>query len=196
MNTEIKYFVTNQGNYAIWDWVWYLFMAFLQDLKANTRAVRRLRTACERAKRTLSSSTEASLEIDALHEGIDFYAKITRARFEELCMDLFRSTLTPVERALADAKLDKARIHDVVLVGGSTRIPKIQKMLQASWFVLLYTDWISVVSNVAKLQKPILNIRDRPNKTKDNMSYKLNTNKKQILLYFSDEQWPWWTCCM
>jgi len=115
-------------------------MVFLQDLKANTRALRRLRTACERAKRTLSSSTEASLEIDALHEGIDFYAKITRARFEELCMDLFRSTLTPVERALADAKLDKARIHDVVLVGGSTRIPKIQKMLQASWFILLYTD--------------------------------------------------------
>jgi len=151
MNIEIKYFVTNEGKYASWDWVWYLFVVFPQDLKGNTRAVRRLRTACERAKRTLSSSTEASLEIDALHEGIDFYAKITRARFEELCMDLFRSTLTPVERALADAKLDKARIHDVVLVGGSIRIPKIQKMLQASWFILLCTDWISVVANVAKL---------------------------------------------
>lgn len=151
-------------------------MVFLQDLKGNTRAVRRLRTACERAKRTLSSSTEASLEIDALHEGIDFYAKITRARFEELCMDLFRSTLTPVERALADAKLDKASIHDVVLVGGSTRIPKIQKMLQASWFILLCAVWISVVANVAKLHKPILHIRDRQNKTKDNMWYELNTN--------------------
>ncbi|KAJ8894687.1 hypothetical protein PR048_007352 [Dryococelus australis] len=103
---------------------------FKKDLRGNTRAVRRLRTACERAKRTLSSSTEASLEIDALHEGVDFYAKITRARFEELCMDLFRSTLQPVERALGDAKLDKASIHDVVLVGGSIRIPKIQKMLQ------------------------------------------------------------------
>ncbi|XP_063244158.1 heat shock protein 70 B2-like [Bacillus rossius redtenbacheri] len=103
---------------------------FKKDLRGNTRAVRRLRTACERAKRTLSSSTEASLEIDALHEGVDFYAKISRARFEELCMDLFRSTLQPVERALADAKLDKAAIHDVVLVGGSIRIPKIQKMLQ------------------------------------------------------------------
>lgn len=103
---------------------------FKKDLRSNTRALRRLRTACERAKRTLSSSTEASLEIDALHEGIDFYAKITRARFEELCMDLFRSTLSPVERALSDAKLDKGSIHDVVLVGGSTRIPKIQKMLQ------------------------------------------------------------------
>ncbi|KAJ9594129.1 hypothetical protein L9F63_014445 [Diploptera punctata] len=103
---------------------------YKKDMRGNTRALRRLRTACERAKRTLSSSTEASLEIDALHEGVDFYAKITRARFEELCMDLFRSTLQPVERALADAKLDKARIHDVVLVGGSIRIPKIQKMLQ------------------------------------------------------------------
>ena len=94
--------------------------------------MRRLRTACERAKRTLSSSAEASLEIDALHDGIDFYSKISRARFEELCMDLFRSTLAPVERALADAKMDKGSIHDVVLVGGSTRIPKIQKLLQVS----------------------------------------------------------------
>nr|UTH79105.1 heat shock protein 70-2 [Protohermes costalis] len=103
---------------------------FKKDLASNTRALRRLRTACERAKRTLSSSTEASLEIDALHDGVDFYSKITRARFEELCMDLFRSTIQPVERSLTDAKLDKGSIHDVVLVGGSTRIPKIQKMLQ------------------------------------------------------------------
>ncbi|KAH8264548.1 hypothetical protein KR038_009764 [Drosophila bunnanda] len=100
------------------------------DIKGNARALRRLRTACERAKRTLSSSTEASLEIDALHEGIDFYSKISRARFEELNMDLFRSTMQPVERALSDAKMDKMTIHDVVLVGGSTRIPKIQKLLQ------------------------------------------------------------------
>nr|AXU24970.1 heat shock protein 70-4 [Tytthus chinensis] len=103
---------------------------YKKDLSGNTRAVRRLRTACERAKRTLSSSTEASLEIDALHEGVDFYSKITRARFEELCMDLFRQTISPVERALNDAKMDKGTIHDVVLVGGSTRIPKVQKMLQ------------------------------------------------------------------
>ncbi|XP_055932407.1 heat shock protein 70 B2-like [Argiope bruennichi] len=101
-----------------------------KDIRTNPRAVRRLRTACERAKRTLSSSSEASIEIDALFEGIDFYSKITRARFEELCMDLFRSTLEPVERALKDAKLDKCSIHDVVLVGGSTRIPKIQKLLK------------------------------------------------------------------
>lgn len=101
-----------------------------KDLSGNARALRRLRTACERAKRTLSSSTEASIEIDALHDGVDFYAKITRARFEEMNMDLFRQTLQPVERALTDAKLDKGAINEVVLVGGSTRIPKVQKMLQ------------------------------------------------------------------
>ncbi|XP_007538970.1 heat shock 70 kDa protein 1B [Erinaceus europaeus] len=101
-----------------------------KDLSQNKRAVRRLRTACERAKRTLSSSTQASLEIDSLFEGVDFYTSITRARFEELCADLFRATLEPVEKALGDAKLDKASIHDIVLVGGSTRIPKVQKLLQ------------------------------------------------------------------
>lgn len=103
---------------------------FKKDLTGNARALRRLRTACERAKRTLSSSTEASIEIDALHEGVDFYSKITRARFEEMNMDLFRSTLQPVEKALTDAKIDKSKINEVVLVGGSTRIPKIQKLLQ------------------------------------------------------------------
>nr|QNF22885.1 putative heat shock protein isoform 1 [Lycosa tarantula] len=101
-----------------------------KDLTSNKRALRRLRTACERAKRTLSSSTQASIEIDSLFEGIDFYTSITRARFEELNADLFRSTLDPVEKALRDAKLDKSLVHDIVLVGGSTRIPKIQKLLQ------------------------------------------------------------------
>uniref|UniRef100_A0A673N839 Heat shock protein family A (Hsp70) member 1B n=1 Tax=Sinocyclocheilus rhinocerous TaxID=307959 RepID=A0A673N839_9TELE len=89
-----------------------------------------LRTACERAKRTLSSSTQASIEIDSLFEGIDFYTSITRARFEELNAELFRGTLEPVEKALRDAKMDKSQINDIVLVGGSTRIPKIQKLLQ------------------------------------------------------------------
>ncbi|KAG8545777.1 hypothetical protein GDO81_020336 [Engystomops pustulosus] len=101
-----------------------------KDIIENKRAIRRLRTACERAKRTLSSSTQASIEIDSLFEGIDFYTSLTRARFEELNADLFRGTLEPVEKALRDAKLDKAQIHDIVLVGGSTRIPKIQKLLQ------------------------------------------------------------------
>jgi len=88
-----------------------------------------LRTACERAKRTLSASAQANIEIDSLYEGIDFYSSITRARFEELCADLFRGTLDPVEKALRDAKMDKSSINDVVLVGGSTRIPKVQKIL-------------------------------------------------------------------
>lgn len=103
---------------------------YKKDLTRNPRALRRLRTAAERAKRTLSSSTEASLEIDALFDGVDFYTKISRARFEELNSDLFRGTLEPVEKALNDANMDKGVIHDVVLVGGSTRIPKIQSLLQ------------------------------------------------------------------
>ncbi|KAH8599786.1 heat shock protein 70 family [Bisporella sp. PMI_857] len=89
-------------------------------LATNARALRRLRTACERAKRTLSSSAQTSIEIDSLFEGIDFYTSITRARFEELCQDLFRSTTEPVDRVLADAKIDKTKVHEVVLVGGST----------------------------------------------------------------------------
>merc|ERR1712019_274435 len=101
-----------------------------KDISGSKRAVRRLRTACERAKRTLSSSTQAAIEIDSLFEGVDFYTSITRARFEELCSDLFRGTLDPVEKSLRDARIDKNGIHDIVLVGGSTRIPKIQKLLQ------------------------------------------------------------------
>jgi len=101
-----------------------------KDISGNKRALRRLRTACERAKRTLSASAQANIEIDSLFDGIDFYTSITRARFEELCSDLFKGTLEPVEKALRDAKLDKASIDEIVLVGGSTRIPKIQKLLQ------------------------------------------------------------------
>ena len=100
-----------------------------KDLTQNQRALRRLRTACERAKRALSSAAQTSIEIDSLFEGIDFYTSITRARFEELCADLFRSCLRPVEQVLGDAKMDKRSIHEVVLVGGSTRIPKIQSMV-------------------------------------------------------------------
>lgn len=102
---------------------------FKKDLSTNARALRRLRTACERAKRTLSSSAQTSIEIDSLFEGHDFYTSITRARFEELCQDLFRSTLQPVDRVLTDAKIDKSQVHEIVLVGGSTRIPRIQKLI-------------------------------------------------------------------
>ena len=101
-----------------------------KDISKNQKALRRLRTACERAKRTLSSSAEATVEIDSLHEGIDFYSKVTRARFEELNMDLFKNTLAPVEQALKDAKMSKSNIDEIVLVGGSTRIPKVQKLLE------------------------------------------------------------------
>jgi L1 cell adhesion molecule like protein len=125
-----------------------------KDITKNQKALRRLRTACERAKRTLSSSAEATVEIDSLHEGVDFYSKLTRARFEELNMEFFRSTIEPVEKALKvkwiklillkfihflkhkiiffekDAKLSKGDIDEIVLVGGSTRIPKIQRMLE------------------------------------------------------------------
>ena len=100
-----------------------------KDISGNQRALRRLRTACERAKRTLSSSAQTSIEIDSLYEGIDFYTSITRARFEELCADLFRSTLDPVEKVLKDAKIDKSQVEEIVLVGGSTRIPKVQKLV-------------------------------------------------------------------
>ncbi|KAF7440438.1 70-kilodalton heat shock protein [Pleurotus ostreatus] len=100
-----------------------------KDLSSNPRALRRLRTACERAKRTLSSATQTSIEIDSLFEGIDFYTSLTRARFEELCQDLFRSTLEPVEKVLRDSKIDKANVHEIVLVGGSTRIPRIVKLV-------------------------------------------------------------------
>lgn len=102
-----------------------------KDLSGNARALRRLRTACERAKRTLSSTSQTMVEIDSLFEGIDFYTTITRARFEELNADLFRKCMEPVEQVLRDAKMDKSKVHEIVLVGGSTRIPKIQQMLSS-----------------------------------------------------------------
>ncbi|THU82942.1 heat shock protein 70 [Dendrothele bispora CBS 962.96] len=100
-----------------------------KDISTNASALRRLRTVCERAKRTLSSAAQTTIEIDPLFEGIDFYTSITRARFEELCQDLFRSTLAPVEKVLLDSKISKADVNDIVLVGGSTRIPRIVKLV-------------------------------------------------------------------
>jgi L1 cell adhesion molecule like protein len=101
-----------------------------KDLTGNDRALRRLRTACERAKRTLSASAQATIEIDSLFEGIDFNSTLTRARFEDLCMDYFRNTLAPVEKVLKDSGMAKAQIDEVVLVGGSTRIPKVQQLIK------------------------------------------------------------------
>ena len=103
---------------------------FKKDISDDQQAVRRLLVECERVKRTLSSIAQASIEIDSLFEGIDFHTSITRARVEELNGDLFRGTLEPVEKALRDSKFGKSQIHEIVLVGGSTRIPRIQKLLQ------------------------------------------------------------------
>ena len=100
-----------------------------KDISDNARAIRRLRTSCERAKRNLSSSSQSTLEIDSLYDGIDFMSSITRARFEELCNDIFKKTMEPVEKVLLDGKLSKSEVDEIILVGGSTRIPKIQKML-------------------------------------------------------------------
>jgi len=102
---------------------------YKKDITSNARAVRRLRTACERAKRALSSAAQTTVEIDSLYEGIDFYTSVTRARFEELNADLFRSCIAPVEKVMQDSKLDKNSINEVVLVGGSTRIPKVQQLV-------------------------------------------------------------------
>merc|ERR1719336_582667 len=101
-----------------------------KDLSGNQRALRRLRTQCERAKRTLSSSTQATIEIDSLFEGIDFSCTLSRARFEELNMDYFRNSMGPVEKSLRDSGVDKKNVNEIVLVGGSTRIPKVQQLLQ------------------------------------------------------------------
>ena len=102
---------------------------FKKDMTSNNRSMRRLRTACERAKRTLSSSTNAQIEIDSLYEGVDFNSTITRARFEDINMDYFKKCMEPVEKVMKDAGFSKSQISDIVLVGGSTRIPKIQQML-------------------------------------------------------------------
>ena len=100
-----------------------------KDISTNKKSLRRLRTACERAKRTLSSSTTATIEIDSLYEGIDFYTSLSRAKFEALCEDLFRNCMAPVEKVLRDAKMDKSDVHEIVMVGGSTRIPKVQSLI-------------------------------------------------------------------
>ncbi|KAI9994920.1 hypothetical protein PInf_011763 [Phytophthora infestans] len=101
-----------------------------KDMTSNQRALRRLRTACERAKRTLSTSAQAYIEIDSLFDGVDFNSTITRARFEDLCSDYFRKTMDPVAQVLRDSKLSKNQVNEIVLVGGSTRIPKVQQLLK------------------------------------------------------------------
>ena len=103
---------------------------YKKDIQENPRALRRLRTACERAKRNLSSAANASINVDSIMDGIDLDISMTRAKFEQLNMDLFKKCFEPVKKVLQDSGLDKAQIDDVVLVGGSTRIPKVQEMLR------------------------------------------------------------------
>ena len=100
-----------------------------QDISKNARAMRRLRTQCEKAKRILSSAHQAPIECETLAEGEDYNTNISRAKFEELCASLFKQCLPPVENVLKDSGVGKGQVHEIVLVGGSTRIPKIQQML-------------------------------------------------------------------
>lgn len=101
------------------------------DISKNARALRRLRTSCEKAKRTLSSATQASVEVDSLAEGFDFQTLITRAKFESMCELFFRRTVAPLDGLLRDAKMDKSQIHEIIMVGGSSRIPKVREMLSS-----------------------------------------------------------------
>ena len=100
------------------------------DISTNSKARRRLQNACERAKRTLSTSMNAMIEVDSLYEGQDFSLNLSRAKFEALCEDLFRRALAPVDQAMKDAKMSKDKIDDIVLVGGSSRVPKVQQLLR------------------------------------------------------------------
>ncbi|CAG8606112.1 6731_t:CDS:2 [Funneliformis caledonium] len=102
---------------------------YKKDLTTNARSFQRLRIACEQAKRELSFSLQTCIKIDSLFEGIDFYTNLTRAKFEQLNRSLFQNTMEPIEKVLRDSRIDKSQIHEIVLVGGSTRIPKIQKMV-------------------------------------------------------------------
>ncbi|GMH19760.1 hypothetical protein Nepgr_021601 [Nepenthes gracilis] len=101
-----------------------------KDISKDNRALGKLRRECERAKRALSSQHQVRVEIESLFDGTDFSEPLTRARFEELNNDLFRKTMGPIKKAMEDAGLEKNQIHEIVLVGGSTRIPKVQELLE------------------------------------------------------------------
>ena len=112
-------------------------------LTVNNRALCCLRTQCERAKRTLSSSTQATFEIDSLLDGIDFSCSLSRARFEVLNMDYFRNSMGPVQKCMRDSGIDQKGVHEVVLVGGSTRIPKVCNSLHKRAAGLQFASQVS-----------------------------------------------------
>ena len=141
-----------------------------QDLTQNPRALKRLRTQCERLKKTLSASTTSSIEIDSLHDGIDFNSTLSRARFDELCHDIFARTMDPVEKVLSDAKIDKSQVHEIVLVGGSSRIPKIQQLLSDFFHGKALNKSVNpdeVVAAGASIQAAILSGDTSSTKTQD-----------------------------
>jgi L1 cell adhesion molecule like protein len=141
------------------------------SVKENPRALRRLRTACERAKHTLSTSTQASIEVDALIDGIDFSSIFTRAKFESLCDALFRRTIAPLDQVLRDAKMSKDEIHEIVMVGGSTRIPKIRELVSQYFNGKKLNDSVhpdEAVAYGAAIQAHILTAgRDSTDRTSD-----------------------------
>lgn len=140
------------------------------DITKNARSLKRLKAQCERLKKTLSTAATATLEIDSLYDGIDFTATITRARFEELCNDFFLKTMEPVEKVMRDAKIDKSAVDEIVLVGGSTRIPKIQKLLSDFFNGKELNKSVNpdeVVAAGAAIQAAILSGADKSDKTKD-----------------------------
>eukprot|EP01062_Namystynia_karyoxenos_P058758 TRINITY_DN5023_c0_g1_i4.p1 TRINITY_DN5023_c0_g1~~TRINITY_DN5023_c0_g1_i4.p1 ORF type:complete len:696 (+),score=248.17 TRINITY_DN5023_c0_g1_i4:83-2089(+) len=140
------------------------------DCTGNAKSMRRLRTACERAKRVLSSAAQTNVDIDSLCEGIDFYTNITRARFEELCMDLFQACLAPVQRVLDDARVKKSDIDEIVLVGGSSRIPKLQQLV-CDYFggkeLCKTVNPDEAIAYGAAVQAQILGGGERPEKIED-----------------------------
>ena len=143
---------------------------FRKDISDNQRSLRRLRTACERAKRTLSSATQAQIELDSLFDGMDFNTVITRARFEDMNMDYFRKAMEPVEKVLRDSKMSKSQVDEIVLVGGSTRIPKIQELLSEFFNGKQLNNSINpdeAVAYGATVQAAILSGMDKSEKLQD-----------------------------
>ena len=138
---------------------------YKKDMSGDPRALRRLRTACERAKRTLSSATQTTVEIDSLFEGEDFNTQITRARFEDLNAKAFSGTLEPVAQVLKDAGIEKSKVDEIVLVGGSTRIPRVQKLL-VDFFDGKKLEKVSISSRCTEIPSPNIFPEHKPRRSR------------------------------